>query len=96
MPAPMLAQAAGSAWSTFLPLILLFALMYFLLIRPQQVQARKRREMLAQLHKGDKIITLGGIYGTITDIKDDIITLRIADKVEIQLARHGVSGLVKG
>jgi len=77
----------------FLPLILLFVLMYFMLIRPQQTQQKKRRAMLGGLRKGDKIITVGGIYGVIVEIdnKDDLLTLRIADKVEVQLARSGVS-----
>jgi len=77
----------------FLPLILLFALMYFMLIRPQQTQQKKRREMLGTLRKGDKIITVGGIHAVIVEIdnKDDLLTVRISDKVEVQLARSGVS-----
>lgn len=82
----------------FLPLILLFVLMWFMLIRPQQTQQRKRREMLGALRKGDKIVTLGGIHGVITEIdnKEDLLTVRIADKVDVQVSRQGVSNLQKG
>ena len=83
------------ALAAYGPLILIFVLFWFILIRPQQVQQRKRREMLASLKKNDKVITIGGIHGTITDIKDDDITLRVADKVEIKITRNGI-GQVKG
>lgn len=88
--------ATGTQWlGAYMPLILLFVLMYFLLIRPQQVHQRKRREMLSGLKKGDKVVTVGGILGTITDLKEDTLTVRIADKVEVQLTRAGVSHLAK-
>ncbi len=83
------------ALAAYGPLILIFVLFWFILIRPQQIQQRKRREMLASLKKNDKVITIGGIHGTITDIKDDDITLRVADKVEIKITRSGI-GQVKG
>lgn len=74
--------------------IALLALMYFLLIRPQQVQAKKRQEMLGALKKGDRVVTVGGIHGTIIEFKDDeTITLRIADKVEISCNRSAVGGV---
>ena len=76
--------------------VLLFGLMYFMLIRPQQQQRKKRDQMLASLKKGDKVVTLGGIHGTITDMADDSITLRIADKVEIKLSKSGVGYVLGG
>lgn len=82
------------ALGAYLPLIVLFGVMYLLLIRPQQTQQRKRREMLSTLKKGDKIVTLGGVFGTITEIKDERLQVRIADKVEIWLAKNGVSSVV--
>ncbi|OUN01805.1 MAG: preprotein translocase subunit YajC [Firmicutes bacterium ZCTH02-B6] len=80
---------------SLLPLILMFAVFYFLLIRPQMQQQKKRKEMLDRLKVGDKVITVGGIHGEITAVKDDEVQLRIADKVEIRLSRQGV-GHVKG
>jgi preprotein translocase subunit YajC len=76
--------------------VLLFGLMYFMLIRPQQQQRKKRDQMLSSLKKGDKVVTLGGIHGTITDMADDSVTLRIADKVEIKLAKSGVGYVLGG
>jgi len=78
-----------------LPFLIMMAVFYFLLIRPQQQQQKKRKEMLDSLKVGDKVITVGGIHGEITAVKDDEVHLRIADKVEIRLSRQGV-GHVKG
>ncbi len=89
------AQGTGSVLGSFLPLIIIFAVFYFVLIRPQQMQQKKRREMLEALKKGDKVITVGGVHGEITSIHDDDLTVRIADKVEIRMTRAGISR-VKG
>lgn len=82
-------------FSALLPFILMFAIFYFILLRPQQQQQRRRRQMLEALKRGDKVVTIGGIHGEITAIKDDVLTLRIADKVEVKLSRSGV-GSVRG
>jgi preprotein translocase subunit YajC len=79
----------------FLPIILLFVIFYFLLIRPQQAQQKKRREMLASLQKGDRVVSIGGIYGMIKEIKDDTVVLRIADNVNIKMARTGIDRIIK-
>lgn len=70
-----------------------FAIMYFLMIRPQQKQAKKRQAMMSGLHSKDKVITTGGIYGKITKVKDDTVILQIADKVEIELAKSGIASV---
>lgn len=91
-------QADGTAaatWASLIPLIVVFIVFYFVIIRPQQQQQKKRQEMLANLKKGDKVITVGGIHGEITALHDDEVQLRIADKVEIRLSRSGI-GRVKG
>ncbi|HHY37705.1 MAG TPA: preprotein translocase subunit YajC [Clostridia bacterium] len=87
-------QGAAGA-SSLIWIILLFAIMYFLMIRPQQQQQKRRREMLSKLKKGDRIVTVGGIHATITDVREDELTIRIADKVEVELSKSGV-GYVKG
>ncbi|MDW7650806.1 MAG: preprotein translocase subunit YajC [Bacillota bacterium] len=73
-----------------LPFILLFVVFYFVLIRPQMQQQKKRKELLESLKEGDKIRTIGGIYGSIEKIKDDDLTVRIADNVRVRMARFGV------
>lgn len=72
-------------WGAFI------ALMYFLLIRPQQVQQRKRREMLANLRKGDRVILYSGIIGTIKDIKEDLLVVEVAPQVVLKVVREGVA-----
>jgi preprotein translocase subunit YajC len=86
-------QAAGGL-AGFLPIIILFAIFYFLLIRPQQKKAKEHREMISNLKKGNRIVTSGGIYGTIISIDDTTIGLEIAEKVKIKLSRGNVAGLV--
>lgn len=89
------AAAEGNWFSVLFPFILMFAIFYFLLIRPQQRQQKRRQEMLNSLRRGQKVVTVGGIHGEITGIKDDVVTVRIAEKVEIKLNKAGV-GVVKG
>lgn len=77
----------------FIPFILIFVVFYFLIIRPQQKKQKKHQNMLSALKKGDKVVTTGGIYGTIAKMGDDRLTLEIADKIRIQVERHQVSRL---
>jgi preprotein translocase subunit YajC len=77
----------------FFPLILLFGVFYFFLIRPQQKADKQRRDMLAAIKKGDRIISVGGLIGTIVDILDDRVKLRIADKVEVELSKSGIAAV---
>lgn len=74
----------------FLPIVLMFVIFYFLLIRPQQKQQKKRQEMLNNLQKGDRVVTIGGIHGVIKEIHDDIITLKVADNVNIKFSKGGI------
>ncbi len=85
-------QAGGLAG--FLPIIILFAIFYFLLIRPQQKKAKEHRDMIGNLKKGTRIITSGGIYGTIISIDDTTIGLEIAEKVKIKISRGNVAALI--
>jgi len=86
-------QAGGaSGLSGFLiPLALMFGIMYFLVILPQQRQRKKVQEMLAAVKNGDKVITTAGIYGTISGIDGDTIILKIADNVKIRIARAAIA-----
>ncbi len=78
-----------------LPFLVLMVVFYFMLIRPQVQQQKQRKELLASVKEGDKIRTVCGIYGTIEKVKEDDLTVRIADNTKIQLARFGVESIIK-
>ncbi len=90
-------QGGGGAQNpimAFMPLIILFAIFYFLLIRPQQKKAKQHREMLESLRIGDKVLTSGGLYGRIVSINGDEIVLEVADKVNVKVNRNYIAGLL--
>jgi len=93
-PQPGGGQGGSQIWS-FLPIILIFVVFYFLLIRPQQKRAKEHRALLSNVKVGDQILTNGGIYGKITGIKDDVLTVEISDKVRVKVSRGHVAGVVK-
>ncbi len=74
-------------------LVLMFAIFYFLLIRPQQKKAKAHKDLLANLHKGDEVITSGGVYGKITGLTDQVVVIEVAPQVRIKVARGHVAGL---
>jgi preprotein translocase subunit YajC len=86
-------QGAGG-FSGFIPLILMFVIFYFLLIRPQQKKTKEHREMITNLKKGDRIVTSGGIHGRITGIDETTLTVEIADKVRVKVARSNVGAKI--
>ena len=85
--------AAG--FSGFIPLILMFVIFYFLLIRPQQKRTKEHRQMISNLKKGDRIITSGGLHGRITGMDESTLTVEIADKVRVKVARGNVANLAQ-
>jgi preprotein translocase subunit YajC len=86
------------ALMSVIPLVLVFMIFYFLLIRPQQKKAKQHGEMLAKLKKNDEVVTSGGIYGKVVTLneKDNTVTLEIAPNVRIKFSRPQVSSVVKG
>ena len=85
------AAAVVSMIGTFLPMILIFVVFYFFLIRPQKKKDKQVKDMLANLKHGDRVCTIGGIYGTIVNIKDDTITLSVGtDNVKLVFARWAI------
>jgi len=84
-------QAGGDIFSSLLPLIVLFAIFYFLVIRPQQKQAKTHKEMLGALKKGDKIITNGGLICEVIKPEEDFIKVKLNDDVVVKLAREYVA-----
>ena len=85
---------AGGALVQFLPFVLIFGIFYFLLILPQQRQRRKLQDMLANLKTGDRVVTSGGVYGTIVGFRDaNVVHLQVANQVKVELARSAITGL---
>ena len=80
----------------FLPLILLFAVFYFLLIRPQQKRAKTHKQFIDNLKKGDRVVTSGGMYGTITGVTDDSATIEVAEKVRVKVLKSAIADYAKG
>ena len=79
----------------FLPIVIFFGVMYLFVIRPQSQQQKKRKEMLDSLQEGAKIRTIGGFYGTIEKIKDDELTVRIAENCRVKMARFAVESIIE-
>jgi preprotein translocase subunit YajC len=88
------APAPGNVWVQMLPLVLIFVVFYFLLIRPQTKKAKEHREMVAKLQNGDEVVTVGGILGRIVDLSDTFVTLEVASGVQIKVQRFQVSQLM--
>lgn len=91
---PAAPAAGGNPLGSFIPLIFIFVIFYFLLIRPQQKKAKEHQKMLSAVKKDDRIITTGGIYGTVTNVKGEILEVKIAEGVKIQLAKSAVSAIL--
>lgn len=87
------AQQGGLFSSPLVPLIIMMAIFYFLLIRPQQKKQKEHRAMLGNLKKGDRVVTQGGLHGRITGLTDSVLTIEIADKVQVKLQRGYVAAL---
>lgn len=79
--------------TSLLPLILIFAIFYFLLIRPQQKRQKQRNAMLQALKRGDKVVTIGGIHGTISDITEERVTLKVSDTTKLVFDRNAVNAV---
>lgn len=85
----------GGAIAQFLPLILIFLIMYFLLIRPQQKKVKEHQAMVAALRRGDQVVTQGGLIGKVTKVKDDNeVEVEVADGVKVRVVRGTISSVV--
>ena len=92
-PAYAQAGGGGDAFASFLPIILIFVVFYFLLIRPQQKKMKQHRQMLSMVKRGDRVLTGGGIIGTVTKVKEDTeeVTVEIADGIKVDVLRGTIS-----
>ncbi len=85
------ATGPASSFGFLVPLVLVFVIFYFLMIRPQQKQQKERAKMLSEVKKGDAVVTTSGIYARIVGVADKILTLEIADNVKIKVDRDAVA-----
>lgn len=83
-----------SSLLSFLPLIVIFIVFYFLLIRPQTKRAKEHRQLVEKLSNGDEVVTNGGLLGRITHVGDSFVTVEIAENVKIKLQKHAVASVV--
>lgn len=93
-----MAQSGGagpaSGLVSLLPLVLIFVLFYFLLIRPQQKRAKQHREMVASVKKGDEVVTNGGTLGKVVDVGENFLTLEVSDNVNIKVQRQSIQSMM--
>lgn len=92
-PAP---PGGSGPWSVLIqmaPIVLVLAIFFFLVIRPQQREKKRREEMLASLRKGNRVVTTGGLIGTIVGLSEQVVTLKIGDSVRVECLRSAVTGL---
>jgi preprotein translocase subunit YajC len=85
-------EAGPQGFAAFLPLILIFIIFYFLLIRPQQKKAKQQKQFIDNLKKGEAVVTGGGLHGKITGLAPTIVTLEVADKVRVKISRNQIVG----
>ena len=88
-------KAQGNPLISLMPIFLIFIVFYFLLIRPQKKNQKQHAKMIEDLKKNDEVITSGGLYGTIVNIQEDIITLRVDDSTRLKIQKSSVSKLKK-
>ncbi|MCX5793910.1 MAG: preprotein translocase subunit YajC [Elusimicrobia bacterium] len=88
-------QAQPNMWVNMVPIAAVFVIFYFFLIRPQQKQAKEHQQMLDSVQKGDRILTTGGLYGTVVGLKGTDLEVRFAENVKLTLARTGIARVLK-
>ena len=92
-PPPSSSGGAASMLIQLVPIVLVLGIFFFLVIRPQQRERRRREQMLAALKKGDRVVTAGGLIGTIVGVTDRRVTLKLGDSVRVECLRSSVTGL---
>ena len=83
----------SAGWVAFLPMILVFAVFYLIVMLPARKQQKKKEAMIAALKKGDRVVTSGGIYGTVAGVEDHDVMLKVAENVKIRVAKSAIAGL---
>jgi len=88
------AAAQGSPLASLIPLIILFAVFYFMLIRPQMKRAKEHRKLISELAKGDEVVTNGGLAGRLTKVGDSFVTMEVAEGVEVKMQKEAVTAVL--
>jgi preprotein translocase subunit YajC len=86
--------APGGQFMSFLPFILIIGIFYFLIIRPQNKKQKETQKMLSALKKGDKVVTIGGVHGTISSVKETTVVVKVDDNVKLEFSRSAISNVV--
>jgi preprotein translocase subunit YajC len=89
------AAAAPNPLMSFVPMIVVIGILYVLIIRPQQQQAKEHRRMVDGLKAGDRVVTQGGIYGTVTSLKGTVVQVKIADNVKVDVSRSAITQVLQ-
>jgi preprotein translocase subunit YajC len=93
-PAGGAEAGAGGLFTSFIPLILIIAIFYFLIIRPQGKKRKETERMLSSLRKGDKVITIGGLHGTVQTVRETTVIIKADDNVKLEFLRSAVANIV--
>jgi preprotein translocase subunit YajC len=89
------AGGSGNLLFTLLPFVLIFAIFYFLVIRPQAKRQKETVKMLDSLKQGDRVVTSGGLFGTVAGVKDNVVVLKVADQVRVEVAKSAITAVVE-
>jgi preprotein translocase subunit YajC len=84
-----------AAFQQIIPLVFMFAIFYFLLIRPQQKKAKEHKALLESMKKGDNVVTAGGVHGKVTAVENDLVTLEVANNVNIKITKSYIAAIKK-
>ena len=95
MASPGGGEGGASSFLSFLPLVLIFIVFWFMIIRPQKKQQDQRKSMISAVKRGDRIITSGGLFATVKDVKEDLVVATIADGVKVEIAKSAINGVVE-
>ena len=90
------AQTQANPLLSLLPLLLIFVVFWFLILRPQKKQQDQRKKMLEAIQRGDRVLTTGGLYGTVKDVKGDVMVIQIAENVKVEVARAAITAVTTG
>jgi len=85
----------GGGLMSFLPIILIFAILYFIMIRPQQKKQKEHQKLVSELQKGDKVVSSGGIHGVVSSLKEETVVVKVADNVKLEISRSSISRVLQ-
>ena len=88
---PQGGNGGGSMWSALVPILLVFLIFYFMILRPQQKKQKDREKLLSGVQKGDKIVTVGGMHGTVVGLEEKTLLVQISDDVKVKMERSAIS-----